>query len=30
MARALMPEAPDIVEFLDPADILNRTMELLG
>lgn len=29
-ARALMPEAPDVVEFLDPADILDRALELLG
>jgi hypothetical protein len=29
-ARALMPEAPDVVEFLDPAYILDRALELLG
>ncbi len=28
--RALLPEAPDLVELLDPADTLDRALELLG
>lgn len=28
-AKALMPEAPDVVEFLDPTEILHRAFELL-
>ena len=29
-ARRLLPEAPDIVELLDPADTLERALELLA
>lgn len=28
-AKELLPDAPRIVEFLDPADTLNRALELL-
>jgi len=28
-ARALMQEAPDVVEFLDPSEILDRVLVLL-
>ena len=28
-AMALMPGAPDVVEFLDPSEILDRALELL-
>ncbi|MCP3998482.1 MAG: hypothetical protein GY722_25955 [bacterium] len=26
----VLPDAPEVVEFLDPADTLNRAIELLG
>ena len=29
-ARALIPDAPNVVELLDPADTLNRALELLA
>jgi hypothetical protein len=29
-ARALMPQAPDVVEFLDPSEICDRALELLA
>lgn len=29
-ARVLLPDAPSMVEFLDPADTLNRALELLA
>jgi hypothetical protein len=29
-ARGLLPEAPSMVEFLDPADTLSRALELLA
>ncbi len=29
-ARSVLPEAPTMVEFLDPADTLNRAVELLA
>ena len=29
-AKALMPEAPDVVEFRDPSEILERALELLS
>jgi hypothetical protein len=29
-ARALMPEAPEVVEFLDPGEIRDRAFELLS
>ncbi len=28
--RHILPDAPSMVEFLDPADTLNRAIELLG
>lgn len=29
-AKSLLPEAPNMVEFLDPADTLSRSLELLS
>ena len=29
-AKALMPGAPEVVEFLDPGEILDRALELLA
>jgi hypothetical protein len=29
-ARQILPEAPGMVEFLDPADTLSRSLELLA
>jgi hypothetical protein len=28
--RLILPDAPDVVEFLDPADTLSRALELLS
>jgi hypothetical protein len=28
-AHRLMPDSPDVVEFLDPGEILERALELL-